>query len=69
VRGWQALARSLVRSQIEAVCDDMAVAAVKTGMLATAGIVEEVAAMAEDGRLPRLVVYPVMGVPAPGAGR
>ncbi|HET9598892.1 MAG TPA: bifunctional hydroxymethylpyrimidine kinase/phosphomethylpyrimidine kinase [Anaeromyxobacteraceae bacterium] len=60
VRSWQALAPSLVRSQIEAVCDDMTVAAVKTGMLATAAIVEEVAALAEAGRLPRLVVDPVM---------
>jgi hydroxymethylpyrimidine/phosphomethylpyrimidine kinase len=60
VRCWQALEPALVRAQIEAVCDDLPPSAVKTGMLANAAIVEEVAALAAAGRLPRLVVDPVM---------
>lgn len=47
-------------AQIEAVLDDLAVGAVKTGMLASAANVEAVAALAEAGRLPNLVVDPVM---------
>jgi hydroxymethylpyrimidine/phosphomethylpyrimidine kinase len=49
-----------VVAQIEAVLDDLDVRAVKTGMLATAEIVDAVAALAAAGRLPRLVVDPVM---------
>lgn len=57
---WAALEPRLVLAQIEAVAGDMAVAAAKTGMLATAGIVAAVAEAA--GRLPLgpLVVDPVM---------
>jgi hydroxymethylpyrimidine/phosphomethylpyrimidine kinase len=49
-----------VMAQAEAVLDDLPVAAVKTGMLATAENVHAVAALAAAGRLPRLVVDPVM---------
>ncbi len=51
---------AFVLAQIEAVLDDLAVRSVKTGMLATTDIVTAVAAMAADGRLPALVVDPVM---------
>jgi hydroxymethylpyrimidine kinase/phosphomethylpyrimidine kinase len=60
VRGVVALAPDFVRLQIEAVLDDMDVRAVKTGMLANRGIVVEVAALAAAGRLPNLVVDPVL---------
>ena len=46
--------------QIEAVLSDLPVAAVKTGMLATAAIVAVVARRAAAGHLPHLVVDPVM---------
>ena len=49
-----------VDAQITAVLSDLPVAAVKTGMLATAQIVELVAKRAEAGDLPNLVVDPVM---------
>ncbi|NYD42469.1 bifunctional hydroxymethylpyrimidine kinase/phosphomethylpyrimidine kinase [Nocardioides panaciterrulae] len=49
-----------VLAQVEAVLADLPVAAVKTGMLADAGIVAVVAELASAGRLPRLVVDPVM---------
>jgi hydroxymethylpyrimidine/phosphomethylpyrimidine kinase len=55
-----------VDAQITAVLGDLPVAAVKTGMLATAEIVELVAKRAEAGDLPNLVVDPVM-VAASGA--
>lgn len=54
------LPADLVVAQIEAVVDDLAVIAVKTGMLATAEIVAAVADLAEAGRLPNLVVDPVL---------
>ncbi|HEY6474309.1 MAG TPA: bifunctional hydroxymethylpyrimidine kinase/phosphomethylpyrimidine kinase [Acidimicrobiales bacterium] len=60
VRGVVALEPDFVRLQIEAVLDDFEVRSVKTGMLANAGIVTEVAALAEQGRLPNLVVDPVL---------
>ena len=60
VRAVHPLPASLVRDQVEAVLDDFTVAAVKTGMLATPEIVELVADLADAGRLPRLVVDPVM---------
>jgi len=50
----------LVVAQIEAVAADMAVAAAKTGMLATRGIVEAVAEAVRRLRIPHLVVDPVM---------
>ena len=49
-----------VDAQIAAVLADMSVAAVKTGMLATAAIIDVVARRAAAGDLPNLVVDPVM---------
>jgi hydroxymethylpyrimidine/phosphomethylpyrimidine kinase len=60
VRGVLALEPAFVRLQVESVLDDFAVRSVKTGMLATARIVTEVAAMAAAGLLPQLVVDPVL---------
>ncbi len=60
VRGISAVAPEFVVAQVEAVLDDLPVAAVKTGMLATAEIALAVADLAAAGRLPRLVVDPVM---------
>jgi hydroxymethylpyrimidine/phosphomethylpyrimidine kinase len=50
----------LVTAQIEAVAGDMAIHATKTGMLATAAIVEAVVAAIEELELPLVVVDPVM---------
>jgi hydroxymethylpyrimidine/phosphomethylpyrimidine kinase len=50
----------IVIAQIEAVVGDIGVDAVKTGMLATAAIVESVAAAIEEFDLPNVVVDPVM---------
>ncbi len=50
----------LVEAQIDAVLRDLPVMAVKTGMLATAEIIELVARRAAAGDLPHLVVDPVM---------
>jgi len=60
VRGIHPVPADFVVAQVEAVLDDLPVAVVKTGMLATADIVRAVAALAEAGRLPALVVDPVM---------
>jgi hydroxymethylpyrimidine/phosphomethylpyrimidine kinase len=60
VRGVHHVPASFVVDQVEAVLDDLTVTAVKTGMLATAEIVAAVADMAAAGRLPNLVVDPVM---------
>jgi hydroxymethylpyrimidine/phosphomethylpyrimidine kinase len=60
VRGVHAVPPAFVVAQVEAVLDDLEVSAVKTGMLATAEIVHAVAGLAAAGRLPRLVVDPVM---------
>jgi len=49
-----------VRSQIEALAEDFEIAAVKTGMLANAGIVNAVAEAIRTLRLPILVVDPVL---------
>lgn len=56
----QALSADLVTAQIEAVASDIHVSATKTGMLATAAIVEAVAAAITDLQLPLVVVDPVM---------
>jgi hydroxymethylpyrimidine/phosphomethylpyrimidine kinase len=56
----EALASDLVTAQIEAVASDIRPDAVKTGMLATAAIVEAVAAAVADLDIPLLVVDPVM---------
>ena len=60
VRGVVALDPAFVRLQVEAVLDDFVVRSVKTGMLANRAVVEEVAQMAADRRLPNLVVDPVL---------
>jgi hydroxymethylpyrimidine/phosphomethylpyrimidine kinase len=60
VVSWQALPADLVTAQIEAVVDDLGADAVKTGMLATAAIVEAVAAAIRALELPQVVVDPVM---------
>ena len=60
VTGWQALPPALVRAQIEAVADDMAIVAVKTGMLANRAIIEEVASVIAARGFANLVVDPVM---------
>jgi hydroxymethylpyrimidine/phosphomethylpyrimidine kinase len=49
-----------LRAQLDAVLDDLPVAAVKTGMLATEAVVLGVAGLAAAGRLPNLVVDPVL---------
>lgn len=60
VRGVHAVPAPFLLAQAEAVLDDLPVAAVKTGMLATTGNVRAVAELAAAGRLPRLVIDPVM---------
>jgi hydroxymethylpyrimidine/phosphomethylpyrimidine kinase len=55
-----ALPARLVAAQAAAVLDDLAVGAVKTGMLATAATVRVVAELAAAGRLPNLVVDPIL---------
>ncbi len=60
VFAWTALEPAMVTAQIEAVADDMPVAAAKTGMLATAAIVSAVAEAVERLRIAPLVVDPVM---------
>jgi hydroxymethylpyrimidine/phosphomethylpyrimidine kinase len=51
---------AFLRDQLDAVLDDLPVAAVKTGMLATEEVVVAVAGYAAAGRLPNLVVDPVL---------
>jgi hydroxymethylpyrimidine/phosphomethylpyrimidine kinase len=60
VRGVAALEPAFVRLQIETVLDDFDVRSVKTGMLANPAIVDVVADLAAAGRLPALVVDPVL---------
>ena len=60
VTAWSAVEADLVEAQIEAVAGDFPVGSVKTGMLATAAIVEAVAATVAALELPNLVVDPVM---------
>ena len=60
VTAWEPVSTELVIAQIEAVAGDLPPDAVKTGMLATAAIVEAVAAAIEALELPNLVVDPVM---------
>jgi len=60
VRAVHPMPGAVVRAQVDAVLDDLPVAAVKTGMLASAEIVAVVAELAAAGRLPNLVVDPVM---------
>ncbi len=60
VRAFQVLDRHLVEAQIDAVMEDFPVAAVKTGMLGNAEVVEAVAEKMRQHRVTRLVVDPVM---------
>ena len=60
VLDWVALDPRMVVAQMEAVASDMPVAAVKTGMLATAAIATAVAEAIQRLRLPLVVVDPVM---------
>src|SRR6187402_1069939 len=60
VIGWEAVSPALVASQIEAVVSDIGADAVKTGMLANAGIVEAVVETIGRLGLGVLVVDPVM---------
>jgi hydroxymethylpyrimidine/phosphomethylpyrimidine kinase len=60
VRGVVTLEPAFVRLQVETVLNDFDVRGVKTGMLATAGIVTAVADLAARGLLPHLVVDPVL---------
>ncbi len=50
----------LVEAQINAVLDDLTVVAVKTGMLGRVEVIEMLARLAAQGRLPHLVVDPVL---------
>ncbi|GGO10506.1 bifunctional hydroxymethylpyrimidine kinase/phosphomethylpyrimidine kinase [Micromonospora parathelypteridis] len=49
-----------VTEQLESVLDDFTIGAVKTGMLGTPAVADVVAEAARDGRLPQLVVDPVL---------
>jgi hydroxymethylpyrimidine/phosphomethylpyrimidine kinase len=60
VREVHVVPASVVDSQIEAVTEDLAPAAAKTGLLPTAAIVEVVVRRAAAGLLPPLVVDPVL---------
>ena len=60
VSGVHTVPPEFVVAQISMILDDLPVAAVKTGMLATAPILTAVASLAASGRLPNLVVDPVM---------
>jgi hydroxymethylpyrimidine/phosphomethylpyrimidine kinase len=59
VTGYEELSPGLVADQIRAVASDIGVDAAKTGMLASAGIVEAVAAAVAEQGIERLVVDPV----------
>jgi hydroxymethylpyrimidine/phosphomethylpyrimidine kinase len=60
VTGIHLVPPDFIVAQIDAVVEDMATAAVKTGMLGTAEIVEAVATAVARWQLPSLVVDPVM---------
>jgi hydroxymethylpyrimidine/phosphomethylpyrimidine kinase len=60
VLAWQALPAALVASQIDALAADLAPAAIKSGMLGSAEIVETVAERIARHRLPHYVLDPVM---------
>jgi hydroxymethylpyrimidine/phosphomethylpyrimidine kinase len=59
VSGYEALSPQIVGDQIRAVVTDIGVDAAKTGMLASAAIVEAVADAVAQTRIPNLVVDPV----------
>jgi len=60
VTGIHEVPAAFVVAQIDAVAEDIAIDAVKTGMLATAEIVDAVASAIVRWKLPNLVVDPVM---------
>jgi hydroxymethylpyrimidine/phosphomethylpyrimidine kinase len=60
VRGIHPVPSDFVVAQVQTVLADLTVAAVKTGMLATAATVRAMAELAATGDLPHLVVDPVM---------
>lgn len=60
VRSVRSLDAAMVVAQVLTVLDDLPVAAVKTGMLGSAAVVTAVTELAAAGRLPHLVVDPVM---------
>jgi hydroxymethylpyrimidine/phosphomethylpyrimidine kinase len=60
VRAVRPVDAEFVVAQVDAVLEDLPVAAVKTGLLATAETVDAIAELAATGRLPNLVVDPVM---------
>jgi len=60
VREILSVAPSFVVAQIDTVLDDLPVAATKTGMLASAEMIDALGALATAGRIPRLVVDPVL---------
>jgi len=60
VRAVHVVEPAFVELQIETVLADLPVASVKTGMLASAATVAAVGRWAADGRLPNLVVDPVL---------
>ncbi|MGA3352177.1 MAG: bifunctional hydroxymethylpyrimidine kinase/phosphomethylpyrimidine kinase [Acidimicrobiales bacterium] len=60
VREFLAMTCEMVEAQLDAVLDDLPVAAAKTGMLGTFAVVELLAGRASEGQLPPLVVDPVL---------
>ena len=60
VRAWEAVRPTLVIQQLEAVAADLPPLAVKSGMLATAELVDAVAEALKRLRLPNYVLDPVM---------
>ncbi|TMD24380.1 MAG: bifunctional hydroxymethylpyrimidine kinase/phosphomethylpyrimidine kinase, partial [Chloroflexi bacterium] len=60
VRAVQEVDAGVIAAQLDAVAEDFSIAALKTGMLSSAAIIEVVAAGIERHRLRPLVVDPVM---------
>jgi hydroxymethylpyrimidine/phosphomethylpyrimidine kinase len=60
VRAVQDVDTGIIAAQLDAVAEDFAIAALKTGMLSSAAIIETVAAGLQRHRLGSLVVDPVM---------
>jgi hydroxymethylpyrimidine/phosphomethylpyrimidine kinase len=60
VADWLAMPPDLIAKQIDAVLTDIGADAVKTGMLANAGVIEVVAAKMREHAVENLVVDPVM---------
>jgi hydroxymethylpyrimidine/phosphomethylpyrimidine kinase len=60
VRAWERVSPELVRAQIDAVAEDLRPAALKSGMLADAGIVRAVAGRVRAHHLAPYVLDPVM---------